>query len=464
MSILDYFPGSPRWVQRSILEQVEALWEDHDVFVLQCPTASGKTMLAITIAAWANNTSIIVPNNVLLDQYTNEFPSLNTLRKRSSYRCKTFDRSCEETHRKLKRCCAGGDCAYTSSVKATKNATCGVYNYYTYLVHKLYRSTLIIDEAHLIIPMLQDLAAKKIWRYQYGWPTSIQSIGDVLAWIEACANPDKKLKKLHAELLTLNLAAHIQRCSEMWRGKEERELLKLTPLDVRDEPPILWPPHKVRKIVLMSATIGRPDLECMGLSKKRVAYIECPSPIPTENRPIIYHPIGNMSYKHQDNSIPVMAKYIKYLLEEYPDKGLIHCPYSVANKLHPYLVDEERLIWHGREDKQAALGEFLDSEDSVLIASGLYEGIDLSYEEGRWQLITKIPYPSLADPAIRAKMNIDHSWYAWQAIRTILQASGRICRTESDYGRTIIADSMFEQLYKRNSDLFPDWWLDALLI
>jgi Rad3-related DNA helicase len=464
-NILEYFPGVPRPAQEFILKQVEKAWDTHDVFVIQAPTATGKSKLALTISAWANNCSIIVPNNVLLDQYTEEVPDLNTLRKRESYWCQTHNRSCEETHKKLGHCCKGV-CNYTQSVRSAKWAKVGVYNYYTYLVHRLYRSTLIIDEAHLVIPMLQELAAKKLWKFQYNWPGQMKSIGDILAWIESIAKPDAKCLKLQREIKSTSPATLIKKDWAWWRGKEEREVIKLIPLDTRNERPILWPPNKVRKIVLMSATIGKPDLDNMGLGQKRVKYIQCPSPIPKENRPIIYEPVANMSFKHQETAVPIMAQYVQYLLDQHQDKGLIHCTYSIAQKLYPFLKDEDRLMWHDRDNKKDIYHVFMDSDPEdgrVLVASGLYEGVDLPYEAGRWQLVTKVPYPSMVDAAIKAKMQQDPDWYSWQAIRTILQASGRICRTPTDYGVTYLADSMFEHLFRKHQDLFPEWWIDALV-
>jgi Rad3-related DNA helicase len=463
LSILDYFPGEPRDVQRTCLLEVEKGWDSHDVIVVVAPTATGKTHLAKTIADWSGHASIVVPNNVLLDQYVDMFPDVCHLKKRGSYQCLTHHRSCEETHRILKRCCSRVPCAYRQAVIRAKRERVVLANYWTYMVHRLYRNTLIVDEAHLLLPTLQDVATKRIWHKDYGWPLGVKTLGDLVSWVEKVETTDKKLKKLKKELLATEETTLIQKGTELCRGVE-RNLLKLIPLDTKNEPPIFWPPKKVRKVVLMSATISRVDVESMGLAGKRVLYVECDSPIPVENRPIIFEPVANMSFKHQDESIPVMVEYIRYLLENNPDRGLIHAPYALAAKLKAHLEDEPRLMWHDKENKQEQLGEFLDADDDqVLVSSGMYEGLDLCYDAGRWQLIVKVPYPSLADPAIRAKLNKDPSWYAWSSIRTILQASGRISRASDDYGRTFLGDSAFSRLFQQNKDLFPNWWAEALV-
>jgi Rad3-related DNA helicase len=467
MGILDFFPGTPRKVQEKCLLEVEKAWESHDVFVVVAPTACGKTLMAKTIADWSGRASIVVPNNVLLDQYIDMCPGINNLKKRGSYQCKTHHRSCEETHRLLKRCCSRTPCSYRLARLAAKSAAVGVYNYWTYMVHRLYRPTLIVDEAHLLLPTLQDIATKRIWQFQYKWPLGIKTLGDLVSWVESHPNPDKKLTKLKKELLATEETTLIQKTLERWRGGEERPVLKLTPLDTKRESPIFWPPKKVHKVVLMSATISKVDVESMGLANKRVCYIECDSPIPTENRPIIYKPIADMSYKNQNRSIPLMADYLKILLDEHEDKGILHCSYSVATKLWEYLKDEKRLIWHDRENKLNTLEEWLQSEPEdgyVLVSSGMWEGLDLKEDLARWQAILKVPYPSLADPAIKAKLNKDEDWYLWTTLRTIVQGCGRISRDSTDYGVTFCLDSQFGRVYNKGYDLLPKWFREAVLI
>ena len=92
----------------------------------------------------------------------------------------------------------------------------------------------------------------------------------------------------------------------------------------------------------------------------------------------------------------------------------------------------------------------------------MYEGIDLPYDAGRWQILAKVPYPSLADPAIKYMASIDEEYYAWETIKTVLQACGRICRTPEDYGVTYIFDKSFERLYNQNNELWPLWFQNSV--
>lgn len=98
-----------------------------------------------------------------------------------------------------------------------------------------------------------------------------------------------------------------------------------------------------------------------------------------------------------------------------------------------------------------------------MVGSGMYEGLDLAGDSGRWQVITKVPYPSLEDPVTRYLMEQDEEYYHWETIKQLLQASGRICRKLDDYGVTYVVDSSFRRLYTQSQELFPQYWKDSLI-
>jgi Rad3-related DNA helicase len=165
-----------------------------------------------------------------------------------------------------------------------------------------------------------------------------------------------------------------------------------------------------------------------------------------------------------DAAIPRIASGVSRLLKEHKSCGVVHCTYSMAQELREHLSDP-RLMWHTRADKAEVYQEFLaspPSEGKVLVASGMYEGLDLSYDLARWQCICKVPYVSLAEPVIKERLKERPESYAWWAVRSIIQATGRVCRTPTDYGWTYMLDGNFTRLYKENPGLFPDWFKHAV--
>jgi Rad3-related DNA helicase len=314
--------------------------------------------------------------------------------------------------------------------------------------------------------MIREFSGKKFWQKDYGFPGWVRSYSQLVKWIEGKRGweKDPKLALLHSELTSGKIRYLVQRTTEEYRG-EEQELIKLLPVDVSQQPPILWPPAKVKKLIFMSATIGPKDMEAMGLDKRRVSYIEVESPIPIERRPIYYVPKGNMSYSAQDKNLPELIAFIRQVMSTRKEAGLIHAPYSLAQKLVAQFGYNERVLFHTQENKKDVYERFRKEgpeKGLVLIASGLYEGISLDQDAGRWQIITKVPYLSLGEPGYQWLAEKEPKQYAWQAIRLVVQAAGRISRGPTDFGETFITDSSFGKLYDNNVELFPKYFKEAL--
>ena len=71
---------------------------------------------------------------------------------------------------------------------------------------------------------------------------------------------------------------------------------------------------------------------------------------------------------------------------------------------------------------------------------------------------------NLGDKYVYEKSKDDPVWYAMSAILTLIQATGRISRTDNDYGKTYIIDSNFKVLLRKYRELFPSWYLDSLQV
>jgi Rad3-related DNA helicase len=186
-----------------------------------------------------------------------------------------------------------------------------------------------------------------------------------------------------------------------------------------------------------------------------------------ERRPIIYAPVGNLSYRTQDAAIPKIAHWIKETETRHAqESGVIHLTYGLATKLRNYMrsngLDAPNYLWHDKNTRGEVYERFLSSPPgTVLFACGLYEGIDLKNDLARWQALCKIPWPSLADAAISHKAATDEEWYANQTLKTVMQFAGRVCRTPTDYGTSYILDTSWERLRKSASHLMPRWFTDA---
>lgn len=427
MSILKCFrPGfTPRPQQIEVLTEIERKWLSTDVFVIQAPVACGKSLIADCVARWTGNCGIFTPTNVLMRQYLKDMPEIIT--------------------------------PNPAAKQQYRDAQAVLGNYYHLLSYRAYKPTVVFDEAHSLVETLRTMEAVKIWRHLHDIPDSVSTASELLIW--ANDNDHKKLLK------RLDLRADEYIINEGWdtyRGRM-REYITVEPLTPRDNAPILWPPHRTKKIILMSATFGEEDIYDLGLDTHRVSVIATSSPIPKERRPLYYKPIGNSRHENSDTYISTLKSYILDILNARSTKGFIHLTYSMAARLRKVGLKHPRLRWHESHNTRSKYNDWLAAKDnSVFLGCGLEQGIDLKGSLARWQVITKIQYPSLTDPAVKAKLAIRPKWYAWSAVRHLLQASGRVCRTPTDWGETFIVDKQFSRLYSDNKGMFPEWFKEAL--
>lgn len=451
------------------------------MFVIQAPTAFGKSALARTIMQTFGSVSYITPTNLLVDQYLQEFPDTNSLHRLDSYYCEEWMRPCPATRGRRGRFCSTkkGDkvsCQAACDLMNAKHRKSkpGVYNYHTYVAHKLHRDVLIVDEAHNLIPFIRDRMALRLWQHDYRYPLQAHSNDRLREWMQGLPAATRKHKKMQAlgDALTMAEPYHIvTRATEEFNGRgtirgepEERDCIKLLPVDISNAPRLFWP-SSVQKVILLSATIGPKDIEILGLGRKAVV-IQCDSPIPSDRRPIVLCNVTSVNRSNMDLAAQRIADYIKCELmpRHVGEKGVIHATYQMSGLLQKYL-DSPPFIFHDRDNKKLKYREFLRSKPSegrILVACGMYEGIDLPEDLGRWQVVAKVPWMSLGNPAIKHMADKDQDWYLWETLKTLIQACGRICRTEKDFGVTYLLDSSFYRLQVDAADLFPKWFSDAI--
>lgn len=427
--ILKYFPGDPRPIQADILEEVARVWNQADVIAISAKVATGKSRIAVTIGQASDQPTVITtPTRVLVEQYKADFPDLHWLGRKSDY----------VTDRQFYR----AKNTFTHSQLA-------ISNYHAICANKLQKPVMVVDEAHNVLSLHQDRHAFHIWKDDYFWPDDLETLGDAFQWLETARFP--KLEKVMEEIK--NTGNYVLELSPAFRRGQYHECLKFIPLTIKDKSPWLWN-NSVDKLVLMSATINKKDLEELGLDRRRCCVIESDSPIPEENRPVVFEPIAPMGFDVKSEGIKLIAARVDEIARSSPGKGILHATYDVASRLR-VLLKSDRYMFHHKGNRQAVYEKFLRSEGKILVGSGFSEGIDLKGDRAEWQCILQVPYPNLQDLAIEQKAQDDPDWYSWQTVKTLLQTFGRVCRAPDDYGVTYILDSNFGYFYKKNKDLFP---------
>lgn len=200
--------------------------------------------------------------------------------------------------------------------------------------------------------------------------------------------------------------------------------------------------------------------------------VKVPSTFPIASRPIYVYPIANVSHKTKDIAYDRIALGVSAIIERHPaDRILVHTvSYDLTRHLQSRLstTTDRRLAWYTEShSRDAAIREYRLHDKAILLASSLDRGIDLPDDDCRAIIVCKVPYPNLGDKQVNARIHSrgGQLWYTVQTIRTLVQMTGRGMRSEDDYCESYILDENFmSQIYRKNRQLLPAWWREALVM
>lgn len=219
---------------------------------------------------------------------------------------------------------------------------------------------------------------------------------------------------------------------------------------------------KADQFIHMSATICGFKEYCrnLGIDINDAVYISVDNPIPIENRQVHIQTEINVN-RNVDHR--ALAKHIDAIIENESGNGVIHTvSFSLAESILQYSKHRARMmISNKRTEILKLLG---GSKNAIVLSPSVETGYDFKGDLARWQIIAKVPFGYIGDPFVKLNMTRDSSWYSRQAILRLVQASGRVSRGVDDFGTTYIVDSNAIRLITNNTDVFPDWYIDALVI
>ena len=219
-------------------------------------------------------------------------------------------------------------------------------------------------------------------------------------------------------------------------------------------------------VFLMSGTILDKNLFCQlnGLDVEKAVYYSIESPFPVKNRPIYYMPVGKMSFKQKEETFERYIPYIKKILDKYStSKGVIHTnSFELSNWIQKSIKDK-RLIFHDSTNKDEMLRMHCESDKpTVIVSPSMDTGVSFDDDLARFQIIAKIPYPTLGSQKNKMRQSNNPDWYSWKTVSGIIQMSGRPVRSNKDYADTIIIDGSFGDVMKHSSQFLPDWVQNAI--
>ena len=235
---------------------------------------------------------------------------------------------------------------------------------------------------------------------------------------------------------------------------------------------------RVRASILFSATLSPIDyyMRASGLSADEGdASLELDSPFPRGNLLAMRFPVDTR-FASRERTAPLVARALKEMCEARPGNYLACLPSYAYLKLtlnHFLMLGAraEVLVQRGgMTDAQRAafLERFTESPSKSMVAfvvmGGVFaEGIDLPGEKliGAAIVGVGIPQPSFELEVLRALTDDDEgsgfqNAYVYPGIERVLQAAGRVIRTEKDRGVVLLLDERYQAPEYRR--LLPRFW------
>lgn len=235
--------------------------------------------------------------------------------------------------------------------------------------------------------------------------------------------------------------------------------------------------------VMLSATIGSLDAykERMGFKyetksnwdhENAIVDEPCVEIIPStfdfSESPIFFLNKFKMSYKEKDASFAKLKPVIYSICETRfaNAKGMIQTgSYEFAKRLFndaPETIKNRMLLYNGSIEKMTMTRLHKMSKNTILVGPTLNTGVDLPGDDCRFVIILKVPYPSLADKLVNARIKLYPLWYNAHTSNEIIQGIGRGVRYNGDWCVTYIFDACFQYLYYSTKAQYPQELRDRI--
>lgn len=474
---------TPRPVQKQFLDWLAENWNEADVFAGQLSVGSGKSALARALQI-ATGAHVITPSNVLIEQYMATYPRNNFLMGKARYSC-FWGVSCSERVDVMEQpACA--ECPY-QKCRSRAHTEPTFFNplslFYFKMQMKERPKVLVVDEAHQLSSMILMLCEKKFRRSMYRWTDKCLSEIYLLEWMR------EQIRKLEKLSLVYEKAKDAKGRKKFSEITGELESLRIVSTTLADDPgnyaiytengkyrgkpetflvvrPVRPPKLVVRrildcgKILILSGTLLPTDIEDLAVDRT-VRFIDLPSPIPKEQRPILYRPVSfAMNYKTDPKQI---VDAIERVLDEFPNRNtIVHVSYALSAKLFPHF---KRPVLHNTSENKTEVLERFKRTGGVFLAAGCAEGIDLKDDLCRLNIIPQLMFPNLSDVVVQKRKAQEggEDWYGLETMKICVQMAGRSTRHETDHSVTVVMDPNFSRVVNRLKTKLPQSFLEALV-
>lgn len=215
--------------------------------------------------------------------------------------------------------------------------------------------------------------------------------------------------------------------------------------------------------LFFSATLTPMDyFQKVNLNRDGFKTISLPSPFNPNNFFLIINDNISIKYKDRDKTLEEVVKEINIFVSKKVGNYLIFVPsFEYSRKIEKYFINDSRFVFQTatmtNKDKDEFLANFKEnpqeSRVGVCVISGSFaESIDLTGDRLIGVVVVGVGLPQVnfennlvKDFYIQKEMNGYEFAYMNPGINKVLQALGRVIRTQSDKGSALIIDSRYAQ-------------------
>jgi ATP-dependent DNA helicase DinG len=492
------------------------LESEKKIVMIEGPTGCGKSLLGMVSGEAFGSLTYVIHSKSLQAQITNDFPESKSLFGRGNYICKrnpeVFCDECSSTqqsfcqHKK-------SDCEYESRKREVLGTKLKILNTAYFLSEANFAGKfsgapfIVIDEGDILESNLlsfislsftnyalrrlglQDMSVKlnKTSKFKdklledwkdfgnqavYRINAIIKRVTGEIEYSSSLNDYVIRLIKERQSVVRLKekIDLFLNNVSSEWILEESTDRLSWRPLWITPELSERYLLRHGQKFLIMSASFLPIHIEAkrLGFDMDDIDYKILPSTFPVENCKVIVNPVADLTSKKMDEEVPKVITEVKRILALHPnEKGLIHSvSFKLANQVYEG-VNDPRLIIHNSTDRQKILNDFLKStSNAVCLSPSMERGISLDGDLARFQIILKMPWLSLGDKIVQARVygsTLGQEWFQATALLSVLQAAGRAVRSINDFAVCYVLDYQFKKALQQRPSYLPEWFLDRII-
>lgn len=394
-----------------------------------------------------------------------------------------------------------GICPYYMQFNSAINSKSVLMNFHSFIFQTEFvkkwphKTVLIIDEAHNAEQVLMDYVSFRFNDVSYNFKLpKLDTAEEYYMYFEDIGMTEIIADKLREAIKDGNTKDEEYWVQQAFKYKEfaksisthewipkweEKELVKngnkyrsveLKPLYVSDFAETLLF-SKVDCVVMMSATILNVKILCdsLGINRDEVYSTRLKSDFPVKNRPIYFKSCGSMAFRSKNATLPRIMKEIEILCSENNEhKGIIHTHnFEISNYIKNNSSRSLKSRFFFQADyptKEDMLESHAKSDNGIIVAPAMHEGLDLKDDLARFQIICKMPFPGIGDnPQLKRRMELNSDYYQYLSALKLIQSYGRAVRSNTDWANTYVLDDNFKSFCHRSPQLLPSWFSEAIV-